>query len=361
VTRKKPEDSLLFWQVKPGMSGGVMAFQHPCLSLLISLSTQARAIVARSLRELSVAELSRTTGYAGSDVIYAIDREVEEGLVAMLEAEAGALGGIVLVAEGIGENEISSYPQGRADAVCAWRLLVDPIDGTRGIMMDKRSAWFLAGVAANKGPGTRLRDIDCSIMAELPTSRAAVADTFTAVRGEGVQAVRSSMVGEADPVEVSVTPFAGGSIRGGFAQFAKFFPPGREHMAAIEEEMIRRLFPDAEPGEILCFEDQYISTGGQLVELITGRDRFTADLRATLYQSKPFAGQRIGHVCHPYDLAGWLVAEEAGIQLTNPDGTPLDGPFETTVPADWIGYANAAVRHEVEPTLLALLKERSWV
>ena len=39
------------------------------------------------------------------------------------------------------------------------RLIVDPIDGTRGIMYDKRSAWTLAGVAPQRGAGTHLGDI----------------------------------------------------------------------------------------------------------------------------------------------------------------------------------------------------------
>jgi hypothetical protein len=50
-------------------------------------------------------------------------------------------------------------------------VIVDPIDGTRGIMYDKRAAWALAGVAPNKGPGTRLRDIEVAVMTELPTSK----------------------------------------------------------------------------------------------------------------------------------------------------------------------------------------------
>ena len=38
-----------------------------------------------------------------------------------------------------------------------WRVIVDPIDGTRGLMYQKRSAWILTGVAPNRGPGTSLR------------------------------------------------------------------------------------------------------------------------------------------------------------------------------------------------------------
>jgi len=321
----------------------------------------ARETVLRQLRDVSVDDRSRTTGHAGSDVIYAIDREVEEQLVAHLERVADSLGGIVLVAEGIGEDEVTSYPANRNREDCAWRLLVDPIDGTRGIMMDKRSAWFLAGVARNHGEETCLSQIECAIMAELPTSRAAVADTFVAVKGQGVQSTRYDLVGDAGEYPIELTPYAGTSIRGGFAQVCRFFTPGKTEAALLEEALFESLFPDAGEGEILGFEDQYISTGGQLVELITGRDRFTADLRATLYRSRLFAGRRTGHVCHPYDLAGMLIAEEAGVVLTDAVGQALDAPFDTRLAADWVGYANPAIRDEVEATLQTLLLEQDWL
>lgn len=327
-------------------------------SLLLYMGHAARRIVSASLREHPVSERCRATGHSGSDVIYAIDRLVEEEILRMLSGRAAELGGVVLVAEGIGENETTVHPAGTRAEDCAWRILMDPIDGTRGIMMDKRSAWFLAGAAPNKGAETRLRDIVHAVMAELPTSRAAVADIFFATRGEGVRAETLPAVGEGASVPFQPAPWPGSSIRGGFAQLARFFPPGREHLAALEETLYATLFPDAGEGEILGFEDQYISTGGQLAELVTGKDRFTADVRAELYASPLFAGRRVGHVCHPYDLAGLLVAEEAGVEVTDCRGEPLDAPFDTRTPVSWIAYANKGIRREVESVLLRLIRER---
>ena len=61
------------------------------------------------------------------------------------------------------------WPRGwaRTDAACLpdrhadetsvdWRIIVDPIDGTRGLMEQKRRAWVLTGVAPNRGPGESL-------------------------------------------------------------------------------------------------------------------------------------------------------------------------------------------------------------
>lgn len=336
-----------------------MNLTHPFLPLFRDLSLSVRTVVQRSLLHSTAEARSRTTGHAGSDVIYAIDREVEEVLLESIAVNAEALGGVVLIAEGVGDEEVTVHPAGWSAADCAWRLLVDPIDGTRGIMMNKRSAWFLAGAAPNRGPSTCLQDIECAVMAELPTSRAALADVLLAVRGQGLHAETVNLFsGETTPF--TPAPWSGDTIRGGFAQICRFFPPGREHLAALEETLIARLFPDALPGEILSFEDQYISTGGQLAELITGKDRFTADLRATLYGSAHFADQRIGHVCHPYDLAAVLVAEEAGVVVTGPDGGALHAPMDTRTASDWIAYANPEICREVAPVLLALLQEQGW-
>lgn len=338
-----------------------MSLSHPLLPLLQELGLAARAAVRRCLREQSREERTRVGGHAGSDVIYAIDREVEEVLTRLLEDRSEALGGIVLIAEGVGENEKTIHPAGRTEEACAWRLLVDPIDGTRGVMVDKRSAWFLAGGAPNHGHATRLRQIECAVMAELPTSRAGFAERFAAVKGRGVEGALDPLLTDEPSRPLAPRPHEGPSIRGGFAQVARFFTPGKDLLAGLEEELLAELFPEAAPGEILAFEDQYISTGGELAELIHGRDRFTADVRASLYGSEAFAERRIGHVCHPYDLAACLVAGEAGVALTDAAGEPLDAPFDTLSPVDWIGYANADIRDEVGPVITRLLRERGWI
>ncbi len=334
---------------------------HPVLPLLKGMGRAAREGVLDQLTRRPLEERIREGAHSGSDVIYAIDHAVETGLVELLEQHAADLGGILLLAEGIGEEERLAFPRGFHATDCAWRLLVDPIDGTRPIMMDKRSAWFLAGAAPNLGENTRLSDIACAVICELPTTRAAVADDFAAVRGKGVEATRSFLTASIPPVTWTPTPWAGPSLRGGFVQLVRFAPPGRDELARIEEDLLSALFPDAAPGEIICFEDQYASTGGQLVELLCGRDRFTADLRAALFASPHFAGRRKGHACHPYDLAGALVAQEAGVLLTRADGSPFDGPLDTRSDMDWIGYPNASIRGEVETTLLRLLRERQWI
>ena len=67
-------------------------------------------------------------------------------------------------------------------------VLLDPIDGTRGIMYDKRSAWALSGIAPQRGEATRLSDIVVAAMTELPTRKQWRADQVSAMRGGGLVA-----------------------------------------------------------------------------------------------------------------------------------------------------------------------------
>ena len=62
---------------------------------------------------------------------------------------------MVVVAEGIEPETGRVFPAGAREDGCEVRIIMDPVDGTRGLMYDKRAAWSLAGAAPNKGPRTR--------------------------------------------------------------------------------------------------------------------------------------------------------------------------------------------------------------
>ena len=324
------------------------------LELLTDIGESACDRAQGLLRDRSIEERSAVHRESRSDVIYAIDREVEKTITTVLEERAGEVGGVVLVAEGIGEEEVTVYPRAAKRNAVALRVLMDPIDGTRGLMYDKRSAFFLAGAAPNQGDGTRLSDVEVAVMVELPTTRSQLSDTLWAIRGQGARG-RTRHLADGSTTEFVPAPSPAKSIRGGFAQISRFFPPGKDVLARIEEELLEQLFPDAQEGEILSFEDQYISTGGQLYEMLKGRDRFIADVRAGLF-ARPGAHRR-GHVCHPYDMAALLVGTEGGLIITGRDGRPLDAVMDTALPLDWVGYANQEIFREVAATFTRLLHE----
>ena len=142
---------------------------------------------------------------------------------------------------------------------------------------------------------------------------------------------------------------------------ARFFPGAREELAAIDEEIVAGALGPVRPGKAHCFEDQYISTGGQLHELMAGHDRFVADLRPLLEGVLARRGLALGICCHPYDLATELIAREMGVIVTGADGAPVDAPLDVETDVTWVGYANESIRAQVEPLLQAALARRGML
>ena len=104
-----------------------------------------------------------------------------------------------------------------------WRIIVDPIDGTRGLMYQKRSGWILTGVAPNHGPGTTLNDIEFAVQTEIPLVKQHLSDVLWAFRGEGANAERfNRLTGEHSSFQLQ--PSTANNIAQGYAQIVRFFP-----------------------------------------------------------------------------------------------------------------------------------------
>lgn len=313
-----------------------------------------RGLLVRSRAAQGLSDVRRDSA---ADTIYQIDTLVEPILEDFCRDWARTTP-LVLIAEGIesegGAEGVKVFPEGAAEADAQVRLIVDPIDGTRGLMYDKRAAWALAGVAANKGPATRLRDVEVAVMTELPTSKMGRADVLWAIKGRGARAERVDLdTGKARPF--APAPSTADGINHGFATVSNFFPGTKVLAGELMEHLARHLIGPADVTRAAVFDDQYISTGGQFYELIVGHDRFNADVRPLLYRIQ---NQPPGLCCHPYDCATWLVAEEAGVILTDGLGGPLDGPLDVTTGLSWAGYANEALRRRIEPLVLQFFRER---
>ena len=325
------------------------------LPAILELHDRIRGSVVDAFAAQQRDELSDVADDGAGDTIYAVDRVSEETLVAGLEAVARDEP-LLLVAEGLPPEGLV-LPQGARERDCRWRLLVDPIDGTRGLMYQKRPAWILTGVAPNLGAETRLRDVVLAVQTEIPLVKQHLCDQLWAVRGEGVEARRlDRTTGRSEPF--ALRPSRAETIAHGFASVSRFFPGARDVLAAIDDEVAAAVLGPAVEGKAACFEDQYISTGGQLFELMAGHDRYVADLRPLLEGVMADRGLPRPLCCHPYDLCTILIAEELGLAITGPTGAPLDAPLDVEADVAWIGYANAALRRTVEPVLLEALRRR---
>lgn len=326
---------------------------HDVVDRLRAFQRQVREVVTRSHGQ----GLHAVTRSSSADTIYAIDTAVDPLLESFCE-EWGRQTPLVLVAEGLedehGNEAPKIFPHGTREEDAILRLIVDPIDGTRGIMYDKRPAWALAGVAPNKGPSTRLRDIEVAVMTELPTSKMAYGDVLWAVRGQGAHGVREPLHPHLPPSTLTLQPSRAADISHGFATVSNFFPGTKVLASRLMEHLAQNLIGPADVTKAAVFDDQYISTGGQFYELIVGHDRFNADLRPAFYAAQ---NQPAGLCCHPYDCAAMLIAEEAGVILTDAHGRPLDGPLDTTTGLSWIGYANPTLRGRIEPHVRSFLSD----
>ena len=325
------------------------------LPTILALHDRIRASVLEAFATQDRDDLAGVAHDEEGDTIYAVDRVSEAALVDGL-SEIAREEPLVLVAEGLPGGGLT-LPEGTADADCRWRLLVDPIDGTRGLMYQKRPAWILTGIAPNRGTGTRLRDIVLAVQTEIPLLKQHLCDQLWAVRGEGVQAHRiDRLTGSSTPL--ALRPSHSATLAHGFSSVSRFFPGARDVLAAIDDEIVAEVMGPAVAGKAACFEDQYVSTGGQLYELMAGHDRFIADIRPVM--APLLATRGIAHplCCHPYDLCASLVATESGVRVTDAGGNDLDAPFDLDADVSWVGYANDRLRARVEPALLAALARR---
>lgn len=323
------------------------------LPAVLALHDRIRASVVDAFTRQQGDHLASVAHDDEGDTIYAVDRVSEATLVDGL-TELARDEPLCLVAEGLPGSGLT-LPRGTRDEDCRWRVLVDPIDGTRGLMYQKRSAWILTGVAPNRGPGTRLRDIELAVQTEIPIVKQHLCDQLWAVRGAGFEARRVDRL-TSNSAPLTVRPSSADTLAHGFASVSRFFPGGRDVLAAIDDEIVAALLGPPVAGKAACFEDQYLSTGGQLYELVAGHDRFIADVRPLLVPLLAARGLPRPLCCHPYDLCSALIAEEAGVSLTGAAGGPLDAPFDLEADVSWVGYANRRLRARAEPVLQASLR-----
>lgn len=301
---------------------------------LVAVGEAVRDDVLAACRSQTVEELAAYDDSGEGDTAFAVDRVSEERLLELVSDLP-----VRLVAEGISDDQPDAE----------WTLLADPLDGTRPLAHQKRSAWVLLGATK----GSRLADLEVSVCVEVPTVKAGWADVLTAVKGQGTSGTRVDLRdGTRRPL--AVRPSRATGVERGYGAVARYFPGAREELAAIDDAVARRVLGPPRAGKAQAFEDQYC-TGGTLMELAVGHDRWACDLRPLLGTA------RAGICAHPYDLAGWLVAAEAGVRVVAPDGSPLDAPLDLVSDVAWAAYANDDVRALVEPALHAVLAGRGWM
>lgn len=282
------------------------------------------------------------------DVSYVIDVSAEEELD-RFATDLGAISPLVLVSEGMGEREYGDLASATGERL---RLIVDPIDGTRNLAFDMRSGWILTALARDRGKETSLADVFLAVQSEIPIRDQTTYHILHASRGAGAVVERRSLEDGSllyrNPLRVSPDD----RLDNGFYVFFKFSPEDRLPLARIEEEFLVQLVDDHGIDRRTLCDDQYISNAGQLFMVLTNRYRFLADLRG-------YVGDCLGidnFTCKPYDVCCALIAEEAGLPLTDAAGQQLDVQLDISSRVSFVAYANPAVRQRLEPLLQEVLR-----
>jgi len=318
------------------------------LDAIRAIHEEIRASVVATCERSSSSDMSQVVADGEGDTIYAIDRISESALVDLFERRVASCEPIVLIAEGISGGKIV-LPRGARENNAKWRFIADPIDGTRCLMYQKRSGWILTGVAPNLGAATTLADICLAVQTEIPLVKQHLSHVLWAAQGKGAQGERFNRItGERSAFVPH--PSAAENLEHGFSSITRFFTGGRDLLAAIDDEIaFAAAAGTMREGKAYCFEDQYLSTGGQLYELMMGHDRFLADLRPLLRTQLQNQGLPPALCCHPYDICTELVAREAGVLVTDETGNSLNAPLNVEGDVSWVGYSNRKIWELVEP------------
>ncbi|MFH0943973.1 MAG: hypothetical protein V2A76_02145 [Planctomycetota bacterium] len=283
-----------------------------------------------------------------SDVSYGIDVPAEEE-IDRFGREFGKVQPLVIVSEGSGLQRYGKKPAPGDEVL---RIIIDPIDGTRNLANDMRSAWILTGVARDRGERTSTRDIFLALQSEIPQRDRRSYHLLGATRGEGAFCELRDLASHGQVFRRELRPSCNSRLDNGFYVFFKFSPEDRVALAQIEESFLRRVVQEHGVDRRTLCDDQYISNGGQLFLMMTQRYRFLCDLRGRI-------GDLLGvenFTSHPYDVCCSLIAEEAGIPVTDADGGPLDVPLDAAHRVSFVAYANQALREVLEPILQDVLR-----
>jgi len=323
-----------------------------CRRLLCQLQDHVRDALLAS-RAKQARNFAKIAAVTSADTIYHIDRLSEHAILDWFAGHWPQAWPVEIVMEGL-EGAAMTFPPGTPVGRTRFKCIIDPIDGTRNIMHDKRSAWILAALAPQRGPRTNLQDIVVAAMTEIPTTKQWRSDQLSAVRGRGVRA-QGLDVFSGQRTALQLVPSRARDCRGGFAAISRFFPEGKALLSQLEETLWDELYGLGQQAGPLVFDDQYICTGGQIYELVVGHDRFLADLRPLVFKKLRL---KSALVCHPYDICTALIAEEAGCMIQAPLGGNLAQPLDTTSAVAWAGYANPGLARHIRPVLQRLIRQK---
>ena len=202
----------------------------------------------------------------------------------------------------------------------------------------------------------RFSDLDLGLVSEIPDTRGARYRVLEAVAGAGCTA---ELRGLGDDLVVSDGALLADDddrVDGGFFPFFAFHPDIRADATRLAGRFFERAASVEGARVEDCYDDQLISSGGQLAHLALGTYRMVVEARdfLAILRGRPTQS------CKPYDMAGAaLCAREAGCVVTGLDGAPLDFPIDAETPVDFVAFHNKGTGARLWPHLATALEEHA--
>ena len=325
---------------------------------LRELAGEIRRLARRAPSALESPGHARPVGVGSGDVTFQPDKTTESYLDDWFAGQA-ALAPLSLLTEDTGWRhggpgpspgtwqELPNSDHGGA------RIVIDPIDGTRHLLFELRSAWTVIGVAS---PGCDSPDqsaIEYGLVTEIPTRLAGWARELEAVRGQGCTASEVPLLGQAPGETRSLHPVDDARVDHGYFPFFAYHPDIRAASDRIAQAFLDRLRKREGAQIEHCYDDQYIASGGQLALLALGHYTMIADLRPWLLDPEGRATQS----AKPYDVSGAvLCALEAGCRVCDLHGEDLAMPLDTQTPVGFLAFAGPLTQERLLPHLTAVLR-----
>ena len=224
------------------------------------------------------------------------------------------------------------FPRARAERDAEIVALVDPIDGTRGLMYQKRPAWILTGIAPYRGGardarGHSHRGADRDSAGEAAPRRHAVG---RGRRGRPRRTDRSRSRARARRWRCGRR----GRRRSPTASAAsRSSSPGRaRELAAIDDAVVSRLLGEARRRRRSAGVRRRVPVVRRPALRACGRPRSLDGRPAPSPSARParrWAARRFSARTRTISSCE-LIAREAGVIVTDPRGAPLSAPLDVT-------------------------------
>ena len=317
---------------------------------------EARSAVEAAVEAGNLDLVARAVRQGAGDVTYAIDARVEAAIELWFE-EIARNEPLSLLTEDTGWLHRGPDGRGGTRALEGFghagpRIALDPIDGTRNLMADLRSAWTVVSFAGPGAAAPRLADLSYGLVSEIPDSRGGRYRSLEARTSRECTLELRELHSGTLVSRRTLTPDGDARVDHGYFPFFRYSPDQRPALATIETTFAERLRVHEGANLRHFFDDQYISNAGQLFLLSIGTYRMIADVRGWL-------ARRMGTTTvnsHPYDVAGAIFcARAAGCVVEAPLGEELAFELDVTTAVDFVGFTNRATAARLRPHLDAAL------